>query len=208
MFYVKVTTPTTNLGSRAGWYPDPLVPRAFGDTQTVPGLGEPRPHHAVLHPRARALRHAGRRPTRPRSQVERAARHVDLPFSLHVWGFGWTRISTRSAFAMSQDNLERSLPRNFNFNGENKATVLRNFYTVMKQHGISPTIVHYLPKVTDSSGNLQEARAWADKVAPFLDEDRGRRRAAGQPAAAPALVPVEPQPEPELGDHPQLPHRR
>ena len=72
---------------------------------------------------------------------------------------------------MSQDNLKRSLPRNFTFDGENKAEVLRNFYTMMKQHGISPTVVHYLPKVTDS-GNAAEGD-WADKVAPFLDETDG-----------------------------------
>ena len=72
---------------------------------------------------------------------------------------------------MSQDNLKRSLPRNFTFDGQNKAEVLRNFYTMMKQHGISPTVVHYLPKVTDS-GNAAEGD-WADKVAPFLDETDG-----------------------------------
>ena len=43
VFYVKVTKPTTRLGSRAGWYPDPLVPREFGATQTVPGSVNPGP---------------------------------------------------------------------------------------------------------------------------------------------------------------------
>ena len=32
-----------DLGSRAGWYPDPLVPRDFGATQTVPGSVNPGP---------------------------------------------------------------------------------------------------------------------------------------------------------------------
>ena len=43
VFYVKVTTPTTKLGSRAGWYPDPLVPRDFGAVQSVPGSVNPGP---------------------------------------------------------------------------------------------------------------------------------------------------------------------
>ena len=43
VFYVKVTTPTTKLGSHAGWYPDPLVPRDFGAVQNVPGLVNPGP---------------------------------------------------------------------------------------------------------------------------------------------------------------------
>ena len=169
VFYVRVTTPTTKLGSRAGWYPDPLVPRAFGATQTVPGSANPgptTPFYVLVHvpygtpagDYAATL------------EVDEGGEPTDLPVTLHVWGFGWSRISTRTAFAMSQDNLKRSLPRNFSFNGENKATVLRNFYTVMKQHGISPTVVHYLPKVTDSSGNVQRGDAWANSVAPFLDE--------------------------------------
>ena len=94
-----------------------------------------------------------------------------MPFSLRVWNFGWDQISTRSAFAVSQDNLKRSLPRNRNFNGEYKAEVLRNFYTVMKQHGISPTVVHYLPQVTNS-GAVAEGD-WANTVAPYLDEGAG-----------------------------------
>ena len=91
--------------------------------------------------------------------------------TLRVWGFGWDRISTRSAFAVSQDNLKRSLPGNRSFNGEYKAAVLRNFYSVMQQHGISPTVVHYLPRVTNS-GNVA-ASDWATTVAPYLDEGNG-----------------------------------
>ena len=170
VFYVKVTTPTTRLGSRTGWYPDPLVPREFGEAMTAPGSTNPgptTPFYILVHvPQG----------TPPGTyaatlQVEDGDKLVDVPFTLRVWNFGWDRISTRSAFAMSQDNLKRSLPRNFTFNGENKATVLRNFYTVMKQHGISPTVVHYLPKVTNS-GNVAE-KDWAAKVAPFVDEGDG-----------------------------------
>ena len=169
VFYVKVTTPTTKLGSRAGWYPDPLVPREFGATQTVPGSVNPgptTPFYVLVHVPYGTP--AG--DYRATLEVDEAGARTDLPVTLHVWRFGWTRLSTRSAFAASQDNLKRSLPRNFSFNGENKATVLRNFYAVMKQHGISPTVVHYLPKVTDSSGNVQRGDAWANSVAPFIDD--------------------------------------
>jgi hypothetical protein len=168
VYYVKVTTPTSHLGSRPGWYPDPLVPREFGQSMAVPGSVNPgptTPFYVLVHVpygtpggdySATLL-------------VDDGGTEVQVPFSLHVWRFGWQRISTSSGFAVSQDNLERSLPRGFNYNGENKALVLRNFYALMQQHGISPTIVHYLPKVT-SSGNVQESRAWGDKMAPYLDE--------------------------------------
>jgi hypothetical protein len=169
VFYVKVTTPTTKLGSRRGWYPDPLVPREFGVAQTVPGSVNPgptTPFYVLVHvPYGTA---AGEYTAT--LEVADGDARVDVPFTLRVWNFGWSRISTRSAFAVSQDNLKRSLPRNFSFSGENKATVLRNFYAVMKQHGISPTTVHYLPKVTDSSGNVHQGQSWAASVAPYLDE--------------------------------------
>ena len=173
VFYVKVTTPTTKLGSRAGWYPDPLVPREFGATQTVPGSVNPgptTPFYILVHvpygtpagPYAATL------------HVENGDEVVDLPVSLRVRGFGWQQIGTRTAFAVSQDNLERSVrdAPHFNYDGANKAAILRNFYTVMQQHGISPTVVHYLPKVSDSSGNAATSD-WADKVAPLLDETDG-----------------------------------
>jgi hypothetical protein len=170
VFYVKVTTPTTKLGSRAGWYPDPLVPRTFGETMSVPGSVNPgptTPFYILVHvplgtPAATYT---------AKLEVEENGAVTEIPFSLRVWNFGWDRISTHSAFAMSQDNLKRSLPKNRAFNGEYKATVLRNFYTVMKQHGISPTVVHYLPKVSNS-GNVAEGD-WASKVAPYLDEGNG-----------------------------------
>ena len=157
VFYVKVTTPTTKLGSRAGWYPDPLVPRDFGTAMTVPGSANPgptTPFYILVHVPL------GTPPGEYTAALDvdnGGSEQVRIPFSLRVWGFGWSRISTRSAFVASQANLARSLPRNFAFDGQNKATVLRNFYTMMKQHGISPTIVHYMPKVADSSGNVAEA---------------------------------------------------
>jgi len=162
VYYVNVTSPTTHLGSHRGPYPDPLVPRDFGARQRIPGsttpfyilvhvpLGTPAgTYTATLH-------------------VENGNEVTDVPFSLRVWDFGWSKISTHTAFAVSQDNLKRSLPRNFRFDGQNKAEVLGNFYTMMAQHGLSPTVVHYLPKVTDS-GNVEKEKIWAASVAPFLD---------------------------------------
>ncbi len=170
VFYVKVKTPTTALRSRAGWYPDPLVPRDFGATQTVPGSVNPgptTPFYILVH----VPKDTPAGTYAATLHVENGSEVRDLPFTVRVWNFGWDKISTRSAFAVSQGNIKRSLPRNFSFNGQNKATVLRNFYTVMQQHGISPTVVHLLPKVTNS-GNAAEGD-WANRVAPFLDEADG-----------------------------------
>jgi hypothetical protein len=170
VYYVNVTTPTSKLGSRAGWYPDPLVPRSFGETMNVPGSENPgptTPFYILVHVPLGTP--AGTYSAK--LEVEDGAEAVEVPVSLRVWGFGWDRISTRTAFAMSQDNLKRSLPGNRSFNGEYKAAVLGNFYRVMQQHGISPTVVHYLPRVTNS-GNVA-AGSWANTVAPYLDEGNG-----------------------------------
>ena len=175
VFYVKVKTPTTKLGSRRGWYPDPLVPRDFGAVQTVPGSVNPgptTPFYILVHVPLGTPPGEYTARLRVENDVAGGGETVEIPFTLRVWSFGWRQISTRSAFATSQANLERSLPRNFSFNGDNKAEVLRNFYTMMKQHGISPTVVHYLPKVADSSGAAAEGE-WARKVAPFLDDTDG-----------------------------------
>jgi hypothetical protein len=175
VFYVKVKTPTTKLGSRPGWYPDPLVPRDFGAVQSVPGSVNPgptTPFYVLVHVPLGTEPGEYTATLRVENDVAGGGEVVDIPFRLRVWSFGWQRISTRSAFAMSQENLKTSLPRRFTFDGQNKADVLRNFYTMMKQHGISPTTVHYLPKVSDSSGAVAEGD-WAAKVAPFLDENDG-----------------------------------
>jgi hypothetical protein len=175
VFYVKVKTPTTKLGSRPGWYPDPLVPRDFGAVQSVPGSVNPgptTPFYILVHVPLGTAPGEYTATLRVENDVARGGETVEIPFTLRVWSFGWRQISTRSAFAMSQANLERSLPRNFSFSGDNKAAVLRNFYAMMKQHGISPTIVHYLPKVSDASGNASTSD-WAAKVAPLLDETEG-----------------------------------
>jgi hypothetical protein len=163
VYYVNVTTPTTALGSRRGMYPDPLVPRSFAEKQRLPDSTTPMyilvhvpygtpggTYAATLH-------------------VQNGDETVDVPFSLRVWSFGWAEISTHSAFAVSLDNLERSLPRSLDMSGDRKQRVLTAFYHMMHEHGISPTVVHYLPKVS-ASGHAG-VNAWAAKVAPFLDTD-------------------------------------
>jgi hypothetical protein len=164
VYYVNVSTPTTGLGSRRGPYPDPLVPRDFGEQLGVPGSTTP--FYLLTHVPygTPAGRYAAT------LHVQNGSESVDIPFNLRVWGFGWTEISTSTAFAVSQGNLERSVAGGANWNSaEVKRRVLTAFYGMMADHGLSPTVVHYLPKVS-ASGNAA-TRAWADKVAPLLDKD-------------------------------------
>jgi hypothetical protein len=162
VYYVKVTTPTSDLGSRPGWYPDPLVPRDFGQNITIPGNTTPfyllthvpygtppGDYSATLH-------------------VVNGASTVDLPMSLHVWNFGWTSISTKSSVSVSLAGIEHSIAGSgVSFGGANKSRILYNFYAMMRQHGISPDLPGLYPKVT-ATGHI-DASAYVDKVAPFLD---------------------------------------
>ncbi len=173
VFYVKVTTPTTKLGSRPGWYPDPLVPREFGATMGVPGSVNPgptTPFYVLVHVPQGTPPGTYAATLHVENDVE-GGEAQDIPFSLRVWDFGWDRISTRSAFVMNPYVIKASLPKNRPFSGDFKAEVMRNFYTVMKQHGISPTVVHNLPKVTNAGNVAKED--WANLVAPYLDEGAG-----------------------------------
>jgi len=175
VFYIRITTPTTALGSRRGWYPDPLVPREFGAVQTVPGAVNPgptTPFYVLVHVPLGTAPGEYRATLRVENDVAREGEVVDIPFVLRVWAFGWERLSTRTAFSVNQEAMASSLPAGFKFAGRNKDLILTNFYTMMKQHGVSPIHVHYMPKVSKSSGKAA-ADAWADRVAPFLDEDEG-----------------------------------
>ncbi len=163
VYYVTVKTPTTALGSRRGPYPDPLVPRDFGAAVKVPGSTTP--FYILVH-----VPYGTPGGTYTATlRVENGAQTVDVPFSLRVWDFGWEELSTSTAFAVSKSSIQRSLDGRLNLSGEAKQRVLTAFYDMMRQHGISPTAVHYLPTVS-SSGHAG-VRDWSAKVAPFLDED-------------------------------------
>ena len=168
VFYVKVTTPTSNLGSHPGWYPDPLVPRAFGASEKVPGRYNPGPTtpfyilvHVPLDTPARV------EPYTATLHIDNGGEVVDIPVSLRVWNFGWTEISTRSAFGVSVRFLERSVAGHMRMNADNKVRLLSAFYGMMHQHGIAPSMLGVVPSVS-SSGHVA-AGAFANKVAPFLD---------------------------------------
>ena len=165
VYYVKVRTPTTNLGSHPGWYPDPLVPRDFGqDIKSIPKTTTPfyllthvpygtppGDYKATLH-------------------VVNGTETADVPMTLHVWNFGWTSISTKSSMSVSQRGIENSLAGSgVDYAGAAKSRILLAFYAMMRAHGISPDVTGLYPKV--SAGGHMDTTAYAAKLAPFLDAD-------------------------------------
>ena len=164
MYYVHVTRPTTDLHASAGYYPDPLVPRSFDKAMSVPGSTTsfyllthvpygtpPGIYAATLH-------------------VQNGSEVVDLPVSLRVRGFGWTRISARSAWPVNAGAISRSLEGSgVHFAGQAKRQILQSFFRTMLEHGITPSITQAWPDVT-SSGHVA-ASSYASSLAPLLDDD-------------------------------------
>lgn len=111
---VRVTHPSTDAGTKAGWYPDPLVPRAFGAAVTMPA------RTAALY----VLVHVpyGTEPGAYSGtlRVQNGAESVELPVRLRVWDFGWTRLSTHTAFSLSTNAIKESLRGSVGFTGARK----------------------------------------------------------------------------------------
>lgn len=162
VYYVKVTLPTFFLGSKPGWYPDPLVPRDFGKRVGIPGSTTPfyllthvpygtppGTYTATLH-------------------VVNGTETVDLPVSLRVWNFGWTSLSTQTGMAVSIGGIARSLDSSgISFSGETRRRILAAFFKMMHEHGISPTTLCLYADVS-ANGHFN-ARAYGADIAQYLD---------------------------------------
>ena len=163
VYYVKVTVPTAHLGSKPGWYPDPLVPREFGKEVSIPGSTTPfyllthvpygtppGTYTATLH-------------------VVNGTETVDLPVSLRVWDFGWTALSTQTGMSVSVGGIARSLEGSgVSFSGATRRQILAGFYTMMREHGISPTTLGLYPHVS-ATGRF-DANAYGADIARYLDD--------------------------------------
>jgi hypothetical protein len=164
VYYVHVTRPTTDLHAKAGYYPDPLVPREFGRSMTLPGSTTsfyllthvpygtpPGTYAATLH-------------------VQNGTTTVDLPMTLRVWNFGWTRIDVGSSWAMSARDIGASLAGSgIDFTGATKRRILQPFFQMMLEHGVTPNVAQVWPKVT-TAGHVSDAGAFATNLTPLLGD--------------------------------------
>ena len=95
--FVRITHPTTGTGAKAGLYPDPLLPRRFAQTLTVPSRSSSL--YVLFHvPYGTAAgTYSGS------LHVVNGAEQVDVPVALKVWSFGWQRLSVHTAFAVGNN---------------------------------------------------------------------------------------------------------
>ncbi len=159
--YVHVTHPSTDTHLPAGDYPDPLLPRDFGATVRLPAAT------AALY----VLVHV---PYGTPAGTYSATLHVvnggeaaDLPMRLRVWGFGWRRLSTHSAFALSTRAIETSLRGSIGFSGEHKQQILTAYYSMLLAHGVTPMPPNALPNA--SGDGSFSAERYAAALEPWAD---------------------------------------
>jgi hypothetical protein len=159
--YVHVRRPTTDSGARAGLYPDPILPRRFGQAISVPG------HSSSLYVLFHVPFGTPAGTYRGTLQLANGGEAVDLPVSLHVWAFGWRRLSTHTAFLVNLRNVMTSAQRaGVPWTRKNVGTIFTSFYRMMQQHGLTPMMPNVLPRVS-SNGSFDEGR-YLEDVAPFL----------------------------------------
>ena len=160
--YVRVTHPSTDTHLPAGDYPDPLLPREFGAAVRLPAAT------AALYVLVHVPYEARPGTYKATLHVVNGGETVDVPVRLRVWDFGWKRLSTHTAFALSTRGIETSLRGSVSFSGERKQQILAAYYAMLLAHGVTPMPPNALPRL--AGGSIDAARYAAD-LAPWADED-------------------------------------
>ena len=164
VMFVHISRPTTHTGAKAGLYPDPLVPRDFGQSLSVPSYSSSLYVFFHVPYGTAAGTYAGT------LHVTNGDESADLPVSLHVWSFGWQRLSTHTAFMTNMRDLQTSLQGSgLKWSGQQRRTVVTNFYRMMQQHGLTPMMPNVLP-TTAADGSF-DASAYQAAIAPYLGVD-------------------------------------
>ena len=164
VMFVRVSRPTTHTGAKAGLYPDPLVPRGFGQRISVPSSSSSL--YVLFHVPygAAAGTYQGT------LHLTNGDESADLPVSLRVWSFGWQRLSTHTAFMTNMRDLQTSLQGSgLRWSGKDRQTVVTNFYRMMQQHGITPLMTNVVP--TTSSDGSFDATKYLQDIVPYLGAD-------------------------------------
>jgi hypothetical protein len=149
--FVHIRRPTSGTGAKAGLYPDPLLPRSFGQRLAVPA------HSSSLYVLFHAPYDSSYSAAGTYSgtlEVTNGIEKVDLSVALNVWDFGWPRLSTRTAFQVNFNNL-----------GGNQV----DDYAFLQEHGVTPLMPRATPKV-DSSGDITPT-GYIARLHPYLDSD-------------------------------------
>jgi len=143
--FVRISRPTTGTGAKAGLYPDPLLPRRFGQTLTVSA------HSSSLYVLFHVPYGTPGGLYSGTLHVVNGAEQVDVPVVLRVWSFGWQRLSVRTGFMVSSKWIT----------GDPLVT-----YAMLREHGVTPMAPGAYPR-TAANGDIKAA-LYADRLRPYL----------------------------------------
>jgi len=160
--YVHITHPSTDTHLPAGDYPDPLLPRAFAAAVRMPSKT------AALYVLVHVPYGTPAGTYAAKLHVVNGAETADLPVRLRVWDFGWKRLSTHTAFALSTNAIKESLRGSVGFTAKRKQLLITKYATMLLQHGITPMPPPALPRVL--FGDF-DAAAYAADLAPWAGAD-------------------------------------
>jgi len=146
--FVHIRRPTTGTGAKAGLYPDPLLPRGFGQAFSVPAGSSSL--YVVFHVPygTPAGIYSGN------LHVANGTQGVVIAVRLQVWSFGWQKLSVKTAFMV-----------NFNVLG----SLAPATYAMLEQHGVTPLMPKAAPHV--AANGAIDAAAYANELRPYLDAD-------------------------------------
>jgi len=163
--YVYVRTPSTGTGARKGKYPDPLLPKEFGQTLSVPASTTS--FYVLVHvPRGTpAGDYAGT------IEVREGSTTTPIAVELHVYGFDLPKERVPALFSINQTNVKQSLRGSIPWNYDNQVKVLGAYYDFYKSYGFSPGGFTPVAWVDRSNGALTDADRYADRVSQWLDDD-------------------------------------
>ncbi len=164
VYYVNITQPTDGLTAVPGLYPDPLIPKAFGTPIPVPY------YTTSFYLRTHVPPDAAPGDRTATLIVQNGVEAVAIPFTLHVWPFGWQKLSTRTGFNVNPNHIKRSVAgSSLDWNDANaRRQVMLATYTMLAQYGISSLAPLEEPD-TAADGSF-DAAALQSALAPYLDQ--------------------------------------
>jgi hypothetical protein len=157
--YVSITTPSSFAKSKAGTYPDPLLPAQFGRAVSVPAAATA--FYVLVHVPTGT-------PAGDYSGSLQVSENDDVtivPVNLHVWAFNLPADRVSTVFPISAGHVRDSLRGSIPWTYLNQKRVYDAYYAMFAQHGISPAMLNPIPTYLPASGHAK-----LDYAGPLLGQ--------------------------------------
>jgi hypothetical protein len=166
--YVRITHHTFNVRTPLGLYPDPLLPAGFNKTITVPA--QTTSFYVLFHvPYGTA-----EGDYKGTINVSEGGVVTPVPVTVHVWAFGWQKLSMSTSFQLSPTNVGDSLKGVLTWSNNMQNKVMANYYKFFADYGLNPGRLAQVPVVNKSTGNATWS-PFVTSAAPFLDASNATR---------------------------------